>query len=121
MKSRLFFIYPEYGKVDDAQNFDICLIKTSAKNGIHEDISSEFDSVPCLPDETDLKKVKRPFFELKYLEKDLPMTHKFIFKEHGSACWVAGWGQSQSHGVSSDALKSIGVNLFDHEYCYKHR
>ena len=42
-------------------------------------------------------------------------------KLHGTACWVAGWGKDQSNGVSSDVLKSIGVNLFDHEYCMKHR
>ena len=51
----------------------------------------------------------------------MKMNYELIFKVHGSACWVAGWGQSQSHGVSSDTLKSIGVNLFDHEYCIQHR
>ena len=33
---------------------------------------------------------------------------------------MAGWGQSRSNGVSSDSLKSIGVNLFDPEYCKNH-
>ena len=33
---------------------------------------------------------------------------------------MAGWGQSQSNGVSSDSLKSIGINLFSSEYCLKH-
>ena len=58
LKSRNFFIYPEYGKVKGSHNFDICLIKTPANDfGIHVDLSSEFDSIPCLPDEIDLKKV----------------------------------------------------------------
>ena len=43
------------------------------------------------------------------------------FQVHGKSCWVAGWGQSQSNGVSSDSLKSIGVNLFNHQYCNDHR
>ena len=42
-------------------------------------------------------------------------------KTHGEACWVAGWGRSRSNGVSSDALKSIGINLFSHDYCMDHR
>ena len=53
----------------------------------------------------------------------LPLTIQniyFIIKEHGTKCWVAGWGQAQSNGVSSDSLKSIGVNLFDPEYCKNH-
>ena len=33
---------------------------------------------------------------------------------------MAGWGQAQSNGVSSDSLKSIGVNLFAPEYCTNH-
>ena len=45
----------------------------------------------------------------------------FLFlKEHGKACWLAGWGQSQSNGVSSDLLKSVGLNLFGHRYCQNH-
>ena len=47
--------------------------------------------------------------------------YKFVLiKEHGQNCWVAGWGQSQSNGVSSDSLKSIGINLFAPEYCMNH-
>ena len=65
LRSRQFFIYPEYGKIDGAQNFDICLIKTPANEfGIHVDISSKFDSIPCLPAKIDLKKV---FFILQSL------------------------------------------------------
>ena len=58
LKSRLFFIYPEYNKIEGSQNFDICLIKTAADEyGVHHDLSSKFDSIPCLPDEINLKKV----------------------------------------------------------------
>ena len=58
MTSKEFFIYPEYKFDDEAQNFDICLIKTPMNPyGIHEDLSSEFDHVPCLPDIIDLNEV----------------------------------------------------------------
>ena len=41
-----------------ASNFDICLIKTPAdQSGIHEDISPHFNSIPCLPEKFELKKV----------------------------------------------------------------
>ena len=98
LKSRQFFNHLEYKEEKNSQNFDICLIKTPANEfGIHEDLSTKFDSIPCLPDEIDLE------------------------KEHGRNCWVAGWGQSQSNGVTSDSLKSIGINLFSPEYCFNHR
>ena len=59
LRSRLFFIYPEYNKVEGAQNFDICLIKTASDEyGVHLDLSSKLDAIPCLPDEIDLKKVQ---------------------------------------------------------------
>ena len=45
----------------------------------------------------------------------------FVYKNHGKSCWVAGWGHTQSNGVSSNSLRAIGINLFDHEYCYNHR
>ena len=58
MKSKEFFIYPEYKLNDEAQNFDICLIKTPINsNGLHHDLSSQFDHVPCLPDIIDLNEV----------------------------------------------------------------
>ena len=58
MKSKEFFIYPEYKLNDEAQNFDICLIKTPINSyGIHQDLSSQFDHVPCLPDIIDLNEV----------------------------------------------------------------
>ena len=98
LKSRQFFNHHQYKVDENSQNFDICLIKTPANEyGIHEDLSTKFDSIPCLPDHIDLE------------------------KEHGKNCWVAGWGQSQSNGVTSDSLKSIGINLFSPEYCINHR
>ena len=86
--------------------------------GIHEDLSSRFDSIPCLPENTDLKKVRT--YDISYVTYIIHIIMIFS-QEHGNACWVAGWGQSQSNGVASDQLKSIGVNIFDHEYCKKHR
>ena len=63
LKSRQFFIYPEYKKNENAQNFDICLIKTPANEfDIHEDLSLEFDSIPCLPDNVDIEKVFTKYF-----------------------------------------------------------
>ena len=44
-----------------------------------------------------------------------------FYQNHGKSCWVAGWGHTQSNGVSSNLLRAIGINLFDHEYCYNHR
>ena len=58
--SRLFYIHPEYDETGDAQNFDICLIKSSIdENGIRRDLSSNFETIPCLPDALNLKKVLR--------------------------------------------------------------
>ena len=39
--------------------------------------------------------------------------------DHGSACWVAGWGVDESAGLS-DTLKQAGVNIMDQEYCLAH-
>ena len=56
----LFFIHPEYQKIVDAKNFDVCLIKMPANEyGIHEDISSEFASIPCLAEKVELEKVSK--------------------------------------------------------------
>lgn len=58
--SRLFFIHPEYDETGDAQNFDICLIKSPVDvNGIRRDLSLNFETIPCLPDALNLKKVLR--------------------------------------------------------------
>ena len=58
LRSRLFRIYPEYGKIENSQNFDVCLIKTPTDNfGVHFDLSTKFFSVPCLVNEIDLTKV----------------------------------------------------------------
>ena len=96
-----------------ASNFDICLIKTPADRfGIHEDISPHFNSIPCLPDKFELEKV---FYQLYQFFLFI------LYQNHGKSCWVAGWGHTQSNGVSSNLLRAIGINLFDHEYCYNHR
>ena len=96
--SREFFNYPEYGKIEGSQNYDICLIKTPTDEfGVSFDLSEKFDSIPCLPNKVELE------------------------QEHGKACWVAGWGQTESNGVPTDSLQSIGVNLFGAQYCYDHR
>ena len=39
--------------------------------------------------------------------------------EHGKACWVGGWGVTES-GIS-DLLMSVGVNIFSDDYCRQHR
>ena len=39
--------------------------------------------------------------------------------DHGSACWVAGWGVDETTGLS-DNLKQAGVNIMDQEYCLAH-
>ena len=58
IKSRQFFNHPKYKENENSQNFDICLIKTPAnKFGIHEDLSTKFNSIPCIPDNIDLEKV----------------------------------------------------------------
>ncbi|CBY12286.1 unnamed protein product [Oikopleura dioica] len=36
--------------------------------------------------------------------------------DHGSACWIAGWGTTES-GFLSDDLLQAGVNIMDQEYC----
>lgn len=64
LRSRLFFIYPEYG--NGSKNFDICLIKMPANEyGVLEDMSSQFESIPCLPEEIDFEKVYFNSFKIK--------------------------------------------------------
>ena len=60
MKSKSFFIYPDYNTTSGANNFDICLVKTPANEfGVHEDLSTKFDFIPCLPDKAiELEKVR---------------------------------------------------------------
>ena len=117
LKSKSFFIHPEYKTIKDAHNFDVCLIQTSLnEHHITYDLSSNFQSMPCIPDHIDLQKVFIWSFQLIQNKKLQP-----FFKEHGKLCWVAGWGQSQSNGVSSEYLKAIGINLMKSEYCLNHR
>ena len=60
LTSKLFYIYPEYKKIEGAHNFDVCLIQTPQdNNGIHVDLSTSFDSIPCFAEEIDLSKVNK--------------------------------------------------------------
>ena len=65
LKSRIFYNYPFYDQANGT-NYDICLVQTPANEyGIHEDLSSRFDSIPCLPENTDLKKVRT--YDISYV------------------------------------------------------
>ena len=57
LKSRSFFVHPEYQTIKDAHNFDVCLIKTIDEHDITHDLSSNFDTIPCIPDHINLQKV----------------------------------------------------------------
>ena len=35
---------------------------------------------------------------------------------HGAECWIAGWGQTENSGQSSE-LRSITINSMNREYC----
>ena len=36
---------------------------------------------------------------------------------HGIACFVSGWGTTESGGASSDKLQAVAVNVMSYEYC----
>ena len=38
-------------------------------------------------------------------------------KQHGAACWVAGWGSTFFGSPVNPNLHSVGVNVFSNEYC----
>ena len=60
LTSKKFIIYPEYDDKEGAKTHDICLIQTPENEfGIFEDLSSKFESIPCLPETFDLEKVKK--------------------------------------------------------------
>ena len=63
LKSKSFFIHPEYKGIKDALNFDVCLIKTVDELHINHDLSSNFETIPCMPNHINLQKV-RFFFKL---------------------------------------------------------
>ena len=59
MTSKKFIIHPEYSAKEGAERHDICLIQTHENEfGLFEDLSSKFESIPCLPEIFDLEKVK---------------------------------------------------------------
>ena len=70
-------------------NFDACLLRTSRSIGIG---TSAGVAAACLPTES---------------------------PKHGEACWVAGWGRTETGDLSNE-LKSVGVNIFSDEYCAAH-
>ncbi|CAG5110230.1 Oidioi.mRNA.OKI2018_I69.chr2.g4651.t1.cds [Oikopleura dioica] len=91
LTSTTFFNHPEWGQGADGDfgNSDWCLIK------FNEDILAaapepEKVKIACLPSE--------------------PI-------EHGSGCWVAGWGTTSSGGSTSTTLLSAGVNILGKDYC----
>ena len=60
LTSKKFIIHPEYGAEEGVGTHDICLIQTPEYEfGIFEDLSSKFESIPCLPETFDLEKVKK--------------------------------------------------------------
>ena len=64
IKSRSFFVHPEYKTIKDAHNFDVCLIKTVDELDFINDLSSNFETIPCIPDHINLQKVSVFFFKL---------------------------------------------------------
>ena len=73
----------------DASNFDACLLRTPEPIGVG--VKSGV-AAACLPT---------------------------AGPQHGDACWVAGWGTTETGSISSE-LKSVGVNIFSDEYCLEH-
>ena len=76
MTSKKFIIHPEYSAKEGAERHDICLIQTHENEfGLFEDLSSKFESIPCLPETFDLEKVKKniqifsPKYRLFYVSK----------------------------------------------------
>ena len=73
----------------DALNFDACLLRTPEPIGIGVKPGV---AAACLPT---------------------------AGPQHGDACWVAGWGTTETGNISNE-LKSVGVNIFSDEYCLEH-
>ena len=58
LKSKSFFVHPEYKRIKDDLNFDVCLIKTVDELQINHDLSSNFETIPCMPNHINLQKVR---------------------------------------------------------------
>ena len=59
LTSKKFIIHPEYSVKEGAETHDICLIQTPENEfEVFEDLSSKFETIPCLPEIFDLDKVK---------------------------------------------------------------
>ena len=79
LTSKKFIIHPEYGAEEGVGTHDICLIQTPEYEfGIFEDLSSKFESIPCLPETFDLEKVKKNYtnFLTSWTRKSIRM--KFL-------------------------------------------
>ena len=113
LTSKEWEIYAKNKTIQRALNHDVCLIKTPTDKNITFDLSLRFDQIPCL-DES---------FSLETVEIIWKLNLKIIkwFQHHGAACWVAGWGKYHVNGATKDVLQSVGLNLFDHQYCLNHR
>ena len=58
LKSTIMQIYDKFETIDGIPNFDVCLIKTETdENGIHFDLSAQFDRIPCFPKVFNLNEV----------------------------------------------------------------
>ena len=83
-------IHPQRANIkENHHNFDACLLRTPRSIGIG---TAPGVAAACLPTQS---------------------------PKHGEACWVAGWGTTET-GYLSNELKSVGVNIFSDEYCAAH-
>ena len=58
LKSSIMKIYDKFETIDGIPKFDVCLIKTETdENGIHFDLSEQFDRIPCFPKMLNLTEV----------------------------------------------------------------
>merc|ERR1711887_88611 len=87
--AKKIIMHPDYGKHPDSEIAnDICLLRTP-----NLDAKKNDDSVyaaACLP------------------------TSDFT---HGEACYVSGWGTTQSNGNTSNKMREVGINLMSIDFC----
>ena len=58
LESSIMKIYDKFETIDGVPKFDVCLIKTETdENGIHFDLSEQFDRIPCFPKMLNLTEV----------------------------------------------------------------
>merc|ERR1711970_80094 len=87
--AKKIIMHPDYGKHPDSEIAnDICLLRTP-----NLDAKKNDDSVyaaACLP------------------------TSDYT---HGEACYVSGWGTTQSNGNTSNKMREVGINLMSIDFC----